>query len=234
MTKELSRAEREELELLLPWYANGTLDADQAARIEAALAGDEQLRRAFSVVAEDRQAVIAAAEAETVPESIQARFLAQLDSEPVPGAPTRAARPAGQGLLGRVGAWLAEAVAGPAPARLGMVAAAAVVVIALQAALIGTMLVGGGGSQTTFTTASGEGPKADAEGPAFLVRFVDTAELGSVSAFLAGEGARLVDGPGDGGLYTVRFAADDGRSRDDLAAVLRDQAALFQLVLPRG
>ena len=43
----LSDKDIEELSLLLPWYANGTLDAEDSVRVEQALAEDDALAREF-------------------------------------------------------------------------------------------------------------------------------------------------------------------------------------------
>ncbi len=39
--------EREEIEILLPWYAAGTLNRRDTARVEDALANDAELARQF-------------------------------------------------------------------------------------------------------------------------------------------------------------------------------------------
>ena len=53
----LTEKERQELSLLLPWYANGTLDGEDSRRVEAALAEDEELAREFDLVLEDQAAM---------------------------------------------------------------------------------------------------------------------------------------------------------------------------------
>ena len=78
----LSTRERQELSLLLPWYANGTLDAEDSRRIEAALAEDEELAREFDLVLEDQAAVVALTSEEEVPLSMAERFKAALHAEP--------------------------------------------------------------------------------------------------------------------------------------------------------
>lgn len=42
--------EPSEIELLLPWYAAGTLDADQIRQVEAALASDPELASRYEWV----------------------------------------------------------------------------------------------------------------------------------------------------------------------------------------
>ncbi len=60
-------AERRAVSELLPWYAAGTLDASDTARVEAALAADPTLRDELEIVREDQDASFALAEAAPVP-----------------------------------------------------------------------------------------------------------------------------------------------------------------------
>jgi len=70
----LSEKERQEVSLLLPWYANGTLDSEDSCKVEAALAQDEALAREFDLVLEDQAATIELVSEEEVPISIAERF----------------------------------------------------------------------------------------------------------------------------------------------------------------
>lgn len=45
--------EREDIESLLPWFAAGTLSRRDAARVEQALADDDELSRRFALVREE-------------------------------------------------------------------------------------------------------------------------------------------------------------------------------------
>ena len=56
-------AEREEIEMLLPWYVSGRLDADDRARVERHLARDASLRLQLDLIGAERQEAIAANEA---------------------------------------------------------------------------------------------------------------------------------------------------------------------------
>ena len=46
-------SEREQVEVLLPWYAAGTLSQLDAERVEQTLAGDRELAREFELVREE-------------------------------------------------------------------------------------------------------------------------------------------------------------------------------------
>src|SRR5438309_4045166 len=47
------QVERDELEALLPWHANGTLNRRDAQRIQQALAGDRELARRYDLVLQE-------------------------------------------------------------------------------------------------------------------------------------------------------------------------------------
>ena len=235
MTQDAKTPEREDIDLLLPWYVNGTLDEKETAMVEAALAEDADLRLSLALIRDDQAASIELMQEEPVPESIAPRFMAQLDAE-IDRVSNRqeTAQETESGLLARLGSWFAGTLLGGSPQRMGLAAVAAAVVIALQAGLL-TSLVGVGPSdQTRFKTASGDAAVQTAGGPAFLVQFADEIDMTELSGFLEKENARLVDGPLTGGFFRIRFAEGETRGKDDLAGVLRGRAAFFKLVLPSG
>src|ERR1700761_7822186 len=49
-TNQTKLGEPSEIELLLPWYAAGTLDPDEMRQVEAALAGDPELASRYEWV----------------------------------------------------------------------------------------------------------------------------------------------------------------------------------------
>src|SRR5262249_33026290 len=82
MKPGISRAEIEEIEALLPWHAAGTLDAEEAERVEAALARDPELARQFELVREEFAETIHLNETLGAP-SVRAmeRLMAGIDAE---------------------------------------------------------------------------------------------------------------------------------------------------------
>jgi anti-sigma factor RsiW len=221
----IGEKEREELELLMPWYVNGTLDRATAERIDAALESDPALQRSLEALMDDREAAVDLAEAVEVPTSMEARFMAQLDAVPAPGAARRVSARSPD-LLSRAGMWVGDLVAAMTPPRLAIVAAAACLLVAVQSGVIISML----GDESGFETASG--PGEEAAGPAMLVQFAPGAEMAAITGFLEGEGARIVDGPLPGGMFRLEFGASDERGADELSTLLRGQPGLFGLVLP--
>lgn len=226
----LAGKDREKLEMLLPWYVNGTLDRESVARIEAALRSDPELAHSLALLREDRDAVVGLAEADELPASMEARFLAQLDAEPAREARRSTGRAPAPGLLTALGTWIGEVLAAATPRGLALATATAALVVVLQAGVILSMLGAGESPQGGFRTASGEAGQEG--GPALLVQFADGADIAGVAAFLDRNGMRIVDGPLPGGMFKLRFAASEQRSGQELVALLRAQPDYFRLVLP--
>lgn len=234
MIEKLKDTEREELELLLPWYVNGTLDAEENARIETALETDAGLAASLALVRDDREHALELMQTVKAPETIETRFMAQLDGEIDRARASSHSLRAEAGLFARFGAWLNARLFDFAPQRLGMIAAAAALVIALQAGII-TFLSGSDPVENPgFRTASGDaGVKAES-GQAFLIQFAEGMDVSELGGFLGDEKARLVDGPLQGGFFKVRFDGEDPRSKDDLTTLLRAKPEFFRLVLPNN
>src|SRR5262245_28734532 len=60
---ETAFSEREEIEMLLPWYVGGTLDATDRDRVERYLAQHPDVRRQLDLIGEERHVTIMANEA---------------------------------------------------------------------------------------------------------------------------------------------------------------------------
>lgn len=215
---------REEIEMLLPWYANGTLGERERAQVEAALAADPYLMQSLEVLLADGDAVRSVAEATEPSPAMEARFLAQLAREPVTGGASPASN-LSSSLAARAGRWLAALIGAATPPRLAYAAAALALVFVVQAGVIAALVTDRGG----FRLASEEKPGVD--GPRLLVQFVDTAPAGALAQELADLGARIVDGPA-GGLFTLAFAVGEKRPAEELAQILRQRPQYFRLVLP--
>ncbi|BBK43739.1 hypothetical protein STVA_37590 [Allostella vacuolata] len=188
---------------LLPWYVNGTLDADERRRVEAALAQSAELREELELLRQVNLAVVASTEAlpEPDPDGF-ARLMARIDAEPE-RAPAPA--PARAGWPQRVAAWF-EMSWKPAMA-------AAAVVIAVQAAAIVALVDdrGGGGE---FRTASG--PQAGAGDARFLVDFADGAPLAEIRQLLERADAVIVKGPTADGYFVVAAQGDAAQAQATL------------------
>jgi hypothetical protein len=211
--------ERQELETLLPWHAAGTLDPVDAARVEAALATDQELARHFAIVREEMAETIHLNEALGSPSARTLdKLLAAIDADP--GRTSRT----------RFGAGIGRLFAALSPRVWAWSTAIAALVVVLQAGVIATMLTGerAGQRRATFETASvpqavpspapapmtrsleqapALAPAGRAASSHVLVRFVPEASMADITRFLEANKASVVDGPKPGGLYRLQVGA---------------------------
>jgi anti-sigma factor RsiW len=199
-TPRTSPNEPSEIEMLLPWYAAGTLNRREAAQVEAALAADPALAERLEWVrAEFAQEIYINEEAASPPDSDVKALFAKIDALPArrPGtlaasAPTFADR-------------IAEFLAALSPRTLAWSGAAAALVILLQAGVIGGIVfkeISSGGSETASVPAN-----TPANGSYVLIRFQPQATAADIASFLAANKLSIVEGPSSGGgLYRVRVA----------------------------
>jgi len=183
-------------------YLQGRLEGAARQDFEAELAADAGLRAELAVMEGARRDFAAAAVPEGAREAGWARLAHSMAVTPQP-------------VPANLNRW-------PGRIRTGALMAASVVVAVTlwQAAVVPRLADGGGAA---FAPA-GEAP----EGPALKVQFAPGATLADVTALLQGLGARVTDGPGALGLYTLGFvdaaaqAAAEARlkSRPDLVATV--------------
>ncbi len=188
--------DRDEAELLLPFYVNGTLDADTRQEFEAVLEQNEDLRLQLELAQEDRAFVIAENEAIQIPSA--ARFNQLLEEKT---RPQDVRRPS---FVSRFLAWW-EAL--PPLASAG-VAAAAIVLALIQAAIIGGGLLQESTGSGFRTASGGDQPAVTEKAGTFsglLVHFVDSATAAQMSDLLTRIDAQIVSGPRAGGLYHIKL-----------------------------
>ena len=194
-TPRSSPNEPSEIELLLPWYAAGTLDRREAAQVEAALAADPAFAERLEWVrAEFAQEIYINEEAASPPGSDVKALFAKIDALPARRPGTLAA--SSPTFAERIG----EFFAALSPRTLALSGAAAALVILLQAGVIGSIVLNGG-----FETASAPS-NTPADGSYVLIRFQPQATAADIASFLAAHKLSIVDGPSGGTLYRVRVA----------------------------
>ena len=229
-------ASADEVDLLLPWYAAGSLAPGEAKRVEEALARDPALARRLALAREEMDEAIGLAESMPGPsprarERVFDRIAAIEDARPAGLADlgrAASARVRESGFVGR----LLDLVSGLAPRKLAYAGLAAALLIAAQAGIIGGLLAGRQGG-ATYGTASGPGVPGG-EGTYALVRFTPGAGMDRVSAVLGDLGASIADGPRAGGFYRVRIAtqAVPAAERDRLIARLREAPDVIVFASP--
>jgi anti-sigma factor RsiW len=204
-----------EVELLLPFYVNGTLDETDRQKVESWLETDPQAGAHLARVNEECDLTRADAETRGVPPR---RVLDSLMAEigEAPGG----IRP--EGWVERV--W---AVLSPRYALAG--AAALALVVALQAGYIVYT-----GQQAPAQFQSTTSKAAAFSGPTALVVFSADVDMGTVSARLFELGLVIVDGPRQGGAFIVG-APDSEAGRAALADLggASDLVGYFQLQLQK-
>ena len=216
--------EREEIEMLLPWYATGKLDRADVTRVESYLARHPQMSAQLDMIRAEREQTALANEALGSPSAeARDRLMASLaTARPA----SLAQRIAGSGLFQRLSAFFA------APTARGVqwagLAAAALIVV--QAAAITSLVVGGGGD--SYQTASGQNI---GNGVTALVVFADDAKAPAIARLLTEFDASIVDGPKPGGVYKIRLLRTADRSQaaqDALLGRLAQRREVVRTVLP--
>jgi hypothetical protein len=201
--KSTSEREPSEIELLLPWYAAGTLNRRESAEVEAALAKDPELASRLEWVrAEFAQEIYINEGAASPPDNDVKALFAKIDALP---ARRHAASIMASASLGDIlGERIAEFFAGLSPRTLAWSATAAALAIVLQAGLIAGFVLKEktpGGYETASAPTS-----APSEGSDVLIRFQPQASAADISNFLAANRLSIVGGPSGGQLYRVRVA----------------------------
>jgi hypothetical protein len=217
----LEDAEREEIELLLPWYVTGKLDPGDLAKVEAYLAAHPQFARQLDLVRAERDESVLANEAQGAPSAgATARLMAALPSARRAGAAWRAL----QRSLQQVG----ELFVAPTANAVRWAAVAVALVVAIEAGVIARLI---GERSDIYQTASG--PQTG-DGIAVLIVFADDARAPAISQLLADFDASIVDGPKAGGLYKVRLRMEDGSqaAREALMRRLAERRDVVRAVLP--
>ena len=214
----LSDKDREELSLLLPWYANGTLNPEDSQRVEEALAEDDALAREFDLILEDQAAMIELVSEEEVPASISERFKAALQAE-IDAPPARTEEKTEDGILSRL-------VSALFPAQPRAYAAAAAMIAILLPAVALVSFEAGTQNTVQYETASGEDPVAT-DAVRMLVKFNAEVSWAQVDAFLTENAGQIVNGPTPDGFYELEFAAET-----DAAEEMEHLPEIFEFALP--
>jgi hypothetical protein len=189
------QSEPSEIELLLPWYAAGTLDAHESQQVERALANDPELSARYAWVRAELEQETLVSDAAGEPSARDVKTLfAKIDA--LPAQKSRASID--------LGARIAEFLAALSPRTLAWSAMAAALAIVLQAGFLAGFVLkekSPGGFETASAPANVSG-----EGSYVLLRFQPQATAADVANFLETNKLSIVGGPSTGGLYRVRVA----------------------------
>jgi hypothetical protein len=222
MSEQATReeTEREEIEMLLPWYATGRLDRADMARVESYLARHPQLARQLDLVRTEQEQTVAANEALGWPSAGAIdRLTARLPAASRGGSPWRAGALFFQGI--------GEFFAAPTAGGVRWAAAGVAALLVVQTATIATLLLSDRGG--TYVVASGG--QSGAAGVSALVAFTDEATAPAISRLLAEFDASIVDGPKSGGLYRIRLRTEDRSLAEVRLRLLEERRDIVRRVL---
>ncbi len=216
----VTMSEHDDIEMLLPWYVTGKLDAADHARVEAWVRNTPDLARQVDLLRAEQDATLRINEALRAPASLTIERTLAAASSPRHG-----------NALSRIAAIVREFFTLPSAGMVRSAAIAAGVVMLLQAAAVGYLL--SERPKTTYQQASG-GQNTTLPGSYALVRFADTASAKDVAAALAELGVSIVDGPHPGALFRVRLGAAglNDTERDARIEALRRRNGLVALITP--
>jgi hypothetical protein len=211
--------EREDIELLLPWYAAGTLSRRDTARVEDALTTDKELASRFEAVREELGETIRVNESLGAPSARAMKALFEkIEAEPV-------RKPAVSfNLMSRV----SEFMASLSPKTLAYAGGVAAIALLLQAGVIGKLV----GERTgSIDLASAPATVSVPQGVEALIRFSPQANAAEIAEFLNANKASIVGGPADG-FFRVRVPA----KTDQTAEIVKKlgESKVISFVLPAG
>jgi hypothetical protein len=197
---------RDEMETLLPFYLNGSLEGSDLEAVEEWLASDPTALAALGEAEAEFSGTTAANEAIRPPADALSRFARALDAEV---GPVR--KPAGS-------SWLAQAWGRLVAVPVGVAWAAAAVLLAL---IVVQSLVQPGGKEHGFEVAGAQDDLAKM--PFALVRFKPDAKMSDVASFLAGNDFKVIGGPTADGVFRLGMPATNAADYTKLIGLVAAQ-----------
>ncbi|NEV00964.1 hypothetical protein [Bradyrhizobium uaiense] len=230
--KKVQGQEPDDIEMLLPWHAAGTLNARDVRRVEDALASDPELARQYAVIREEYAETIGLNESLGAPSArAMQKLFAAIDAEPE-RKPSAGARMSGG---------ISEFFSKLSPRTLAWSSSLGALVVLLQAGVIGAVLMRS--QPASFQTASLDvaeqrsapsaavapsapitrdlGASVAAAPTRLLVRFTPDARIADITSLLDNYQGAIVDGKG--GMFRLQFRAMDKDSVATLIARLQKE-----------
>jgi hypothetical protein len=215
-------SERDEIEMLLPWYIGGRLEAADRDRVERYLAHHPEVLRHLELVREEQRETIRANEA--LP-TLSAGALDRLTA----ALPVRRAglwQRQQQGVLYRA---IADFFTAPTPRAVRFATVVAASLLLLAGVAMTALIMRGGG--VDYETAAG---RDTGQHLSFFVGFSDQASAKAIAQLLQDFDARIIDGPKPGGIYQITVPSSDrsASAQEALQRRLAGRADVVRLVLP--
>ncbi len=227
----INKDKMEDVELLLPWHAAGTLSRQDADRVENALASDYELSVRYAQVRDELATTIRLNESLGAPSTRAMQTLfAKISAEPV-------RKPKRQPFS--LSAWSAGLFSGLSSRTLAYSAVVGALVIVLQGGVLTSLIMQEYRGVDEFKVASGDHTRSiDLNAPAgsfVLIRFNANANAAAITRFLQENNALIVNGPVQGtGVYRLRVA-DSNLSDAEMRSVvnrLSQDSGVVGLVVP--
>ncbi|PDQ21335.1 anti-sigma factor [Mesorhizobium sanjuanii] len=184
---------RDEMETLLPFYLNGSLEGSDLEAVEEWLASDPAALAALVEAEAEFSGTAAANEAIRPPADALSRFAKVLDAEAGP-----ARQPASSSFLAQ--AWARFTAV---PAGVAWAAAAALLALVMVQSLVPP-----GGKGSDFEIAGAQDDLAKM--PFALVKFKPDAKMSDISAFLGQNELKISGGPTADGVFRIAIPATSG------------------------
>jgi hypothetical protein len=213
LSKKMRQQEPNDIEVLLPWHAAGTLGAADVRRVEEALARDPALARQYAVIREEYAETIALNESLGAP-SVRAmqKLFAAIDAEP-------ARKPSA---LSNLSTRISGFFASLSPRTVALSASLGALALVVQAGVIGAVVMNNQGSTYQTASLSMNEPitrdlGANAAPTLALVRFAPDAKISDINALLENYKASIIDAKG--GMFRLQLG-DRALSKDEAASLL--------------
>jgi len=215
LSRKMLEQEPNEIEMLLPFHAAGTLNVREARQVEEALARDPDLARQYAVIREEYAETIALNESLGAPSvRTMQKLFAAIDAEPAREAKSSVA----------FSTRLSDFFASLSPRTLTWSASLGAVALVLQAGVIGAILLKNQNATYQIASLSTNEPiTRDIGGvaqtpPRALVRFVPEAKVSDITALLDNYQASIVDGA-KGGMFRLQFG-NKTMTKDEVARLM--------------
>lgn len=207
---------QEEIYLLLPWYLNGTLEAEEKEIVKKQLSDSSLCQMEMEELKMLRDAVLEANEAQnemlSVPvERMEMNILDRIDSfeDSMEQRESHVSNIESESIWSKVQGFF-DGIAMPSLSPVGM-AAVFVVQFAIILGLVSTLLF----NEPEYEVLSVKTQTAQDLGPTIMISFKDSATEKQIRDILNSIDGRIIDGPKAGGLYIVELP-ESYRSQDVL------------------
>lgn len=213
-------------DLLIPWLVNGSLAADTEPALREHIASCPRCRQDYEEQQRVRDVMRADGPLVFAAESSYQKLLARIQSPKADPEPRVAAEPGSSAVLHPLRR---------TPPVVRWLAMAAV----LQALAIGLgawLWHSSHAEAAHYVTLTSASPSYDS-GPRVRVLFSTQLSVGALQTILQGAGAHIIDGPANGGVYTLGFARPPGSAaalEQQVAALRANPAILFAEPVQNG